>query len=78
MFECDACSKQYHLSCDSVRKGDVTSRATSKYLKLYCSRCMSAKLEIANAENFSIIYKYVTKIDEQTQKQIAVLVEAAG
>lgn len=76
-FECDACSKQYHLSCDSVRKGDVTARATSKNLKLYCTRCMSAKLEIANAEKLSIIYKYVTKIDEQTQKQIAVQVEAA-
>lgn len=75
-FECDACTKQFHLACDSVRKGDVTARATSKNLKLYCTRCMSYKLEIANAEKLSIIYKYVTKIDMQTQQQISVQAEA--
>lgn len=76
-FECDACTRQYHLLCDNVRKGDVTARATSKNLKLYCTRCMSHKLEIANAEKLSIIFKYVSKIDLQTQKQVAIQAEAA-
>lgn len=72
VFECDACSMQYHLTCDTVKKGDVTARTKSKNLKLYCTRCMSGKLEIANAEKLSIIYKYVTKIDMQTQKQVEI------
>lgn len=72
MFECDACSKQIHIACDTVRKGDVTARASSKNLKLYCSYCMTHKLEIANAEKLSTIFRYVTKIDSQTQQQIAI------
>lgn len=38
---------------------------------------MSHKLEIANAEKLSIIFKYVSKIDLQTQKQVAIQAEAA-
>lgn len=76
-FDCDACGMQYHLTCDTVKKGDVAARAKSQNLKLYCTRCMSVKLEIANAEKLSIIYKYVSKIDMQTQQQIAIQTEAA-
>lgn len=77
-FDCDACGLEYHLLCDTVKKGDVTARSKSKNLKLYCTRCMSGKLEIANAEKLSIIYKYVTKIDSQTQSQVAIQVEASN
>lgn len=77
-FDCDACALTYHLTCDSVRKGDVTARASSKNLKLYCARCMTAKLDIANAEKLTILYRYITKIDEQTQKQIAIQEEVNG
>lgn len=76
-FNCDACSSSFHLACDTVKRGDVSARLKSKNLKLYCTRCMSSKLDIANAEKLSIIYKYVTKIDEQTQRQVAIQAESA-
>lgn len=72
MFECDACSTLVHIGCDTVLKRDINARAQSKNLKLYCTKCMTGKLEITNAEKLSVLYKYVTKIDQQTQKQIEI------
>lgn len=77
-FDCDACGVVRHAGCDTVRKGDIAARLTSKNLKLYCSKCMTSKLEIANAEKLTIIYKYICKIDEQTQKQNASQTEMIG
>jgi hypothetical protein len=70
-FECDGCCKSFHQACDGIKKGDVTARSKSNNLKLFCNDCVKKKVEFLIADRLGIIYKYVTKIDETTQKQNA-------
>lgn len=70
IFKCDGCLGTYHIQCDNVRKGDVTARASSVHLRLFCTSCSRRHLDILNCEKLSIIYDYVVKIDSHTQKHV--------
>lgn len=69
-FDCDLCCISYHATCDKVKKTDLAARKKSTRLRLYCNDCSVKKLEVANAEKLSILYKYIVKIDSQTQEQV--------
>lgn len=75
IFKCDGCFATYHIQCDGVRKGDVTARASSVNLRLFCSTCNRKDLSILNCEKLSVIYDYVVKIDCHTQSQVEKQVE---
>lgn len=67
-FECDSCWAMYHVSCVGVKKGDVTARKSSKFLKLYCDQCYADPGRVM-AENIQKLLQYVMKIDMTSQKQ---------
>lgn len=68
-FECDSCWARFHLVCVGVKKGDVTARKTSKFLKLFCDQCYADPGRVM-ADNMQILLKYVMKLDMMSQKQV--------
>lgn len=71
VFECDGCTKSFHLKCGGATKKDNSARKISKSLRLYCTVCVTNPAECL-AENVKTIMKFVHKIDlfNQNQTQI--------
>lgn len=76
-YECDGCIKTFHISCDRVKKTDVSHRKNSERLKLYCAECCKST-QMANIENIKTILRFIYKIDAQMQQQSMVQTDVAS
>lgn len=41
-YECDGCTKTYHIKCDSVTKKEIATRQKSARSKLFCKICIKS------------------------------------
>lgn len=67
-FECDGCTKKYHLRCDGIKKKELLARKESTRLRLFCNECLKATDEI-QSENIKTVLSFVHKIDYYSQVQ---------
>lgn len=66
-FECDACTRNFHLKCYGVSKKEIQARKGSKCLRLYCEFCV---VDMDLGEQMKDITKMLLKLDLFNQQQI--------